>query len=74
MSDDPYKKYSFVVYTDPLPEPSAVDRLAAISDPAAAKRIADYEAEVDRRREDAELVKRISESPSLKQWRMEINQ
>lgn len=71
---DPLRDYKWSVEI-PLEVPSAVDRLVATGDPESesGQRCRAYDTQQAQFREDAELVKKITDSPEEKQWMIDIN-
>jgi len=71
---DPYKEFKWQTI-DPEPEPSVVDRLAAMEDPdgVAGQRCRDYDAQQRQLRVDTERLKSLLDSPTREDFFIDIN-
>lgn len=53
-------------------EPSAIDRLAAVADAEAARRVRAWEEHVERMRENLEIVRRLTKAPARFSFKIDV--
>lgn len=56
------------------PEASAIDRLAAVTDKEAARRVREWDEHVERMRENLEIVKRLSLTPARFEFKIDVGE